>query len=73
MMTVASVDDAIDSANYSNANNAHERCDNRMTSRGCAKRTRYSSRHKVDWLNEEGKHWMKMLKSSLLQNTAELN
>ena len=26
--------------------------DNRKTKRGCAKRIRYSSRHKVDWVNE---------------------
>ena len=52
MRTIASDNDAIDSADFSNANNADKRCNNRMTNRGCAKRTRYRSMHEVDWTNE---------------------
>ena len=40
IITIASDDDAIDSADYSGTNNEDKRRDNRKTNRGCAKRTR---------------------------------
>jgi len=50
--TIASDDDAIDVTDYSDTNDEDKWCDNRKTNRGCTKRTRYSSMHKVDWVNE---------------------